>query len=217
MTENNNRRCVIVGNTPVDDREYVKSILSPEDFYIFCDGGLKHLEWIKDLTGRDPDLIVGDFDSAKDPHMAVETITLPTVKDDTDTFFAAKEAVRREFEDFLLIGVIGGRLDHTLGNISVLLYLHKEGKSALAVDDFSDMEIVGSGIKTVEGTYPYFSLLNIGGDPKGINIKNAKYPLVNAEILPEYQYGISNEVLTGSRAEVYVNEGYLLLVKVRKG
>ncbi len=217
MNDNNKKRCVIVGNAPIDDREYVKSILSPEDFYIFCDGGLKHLEWIKDLTGRDPDLIVGDFDSTKDPHMAVETITLPTVKDDTDTFFAAKEAVRREFEDFLLIGVIGGRLDHTLGNISVLLYLHKEGKSALAADDFSDMEIVGSGIKTVEGTYPYFSLLNIGENPHGINIKNAKYPLVNAEILPEYQYGISNEVLKGSRAEVYVNEGYLLLVKVRKG
>ena len=45
-------------------------------------------------------------------------------------------------------------------------------------------------------------------------VKNAKYPLENAEITPEYQYGISNETLPGKTAEITVKEGRMLLIKV---
>ena len=61
--------------------------------------------------------------------MEAETIVLPCEKDDTDTVFAVKEALKRGFQDFLLIGVIGGRLDHTLGNVSLLLMLDAHGRS----------------------------------------------------------------------------------------
>ena len=50
----------------------------------------------------------------------------------------------------------------------------------------------------------------------GITVRNAKYPLENATIDCEYQYGISNEVLPGKTAEVSVGEGRLLLIKIRK-
>ena len=60
----------------------------------------------------------------------------------------------------------------------------------------------------------YFSVLNIDGKAKGITIKNAQYPLKNAEITWDYQYGISNQVLPGKTAEVTTQEGRLLLVKV---
>ena len=62
--------------------------------------------------------------------------------------------------------------------------------------------------------YAYFSLLNISGLAQGITIRNAKYPLTDAEITCEYQYGVSNEVLTGMTAEVTVKNGRLLLIKV---
>lgn len=55
---------------------------------------------------------------------------LPCEKDDTDTVFAVKTMVQRGYDDFLLIGVIGARLDHTLGNVSILLYLDSLGKKA---------------------------------------------------------------------------------------
>lgn len=108
------------------------------NFYVFCDGGLKHREGL----GVEPDLIVGDFDSSDRPELDVETVVLPKEKDDTDTFFAVKEAIRRGFDDFLLLGVFGQRLDHTLGNISILLYLAGSGKNAIAVDDFAEFEII---------------------------------------------------------------------------
>ena len=138
----------------------------------------------------------------------------PREKDDTDTVYALKEALRRGFDDFLLLGVLGGRLDHTLGNISMLLKLDRLGIRAMAVDDFSEMEVVSASPAFIDCSYPYFSLLNVTGTARGICIKNAKYPLKDAEITCESQYGVSNEALPGMTAEVTVGEGRLLLVKV---
>ncbi len=204
------RRCVVIGGADIGRYDRIRSYLREDDFYICCDSGLKHREGL----GIVPDLIVGDFDSHEDPHLDIETITLPCEKDDTDTVFAVKEALKRGFEDFLLVGVIGGRLDHTLGNVSLLLMLHAQGKTAVAVDDFSEMEIVSRRPVAISDQYAFFSLLNISGTAQGVTIQNAKYPLDGAEITCEYQYGISNEVLPGKTAQVWVQEGKLLLIKV---
>ena len=155
-----------------------------------------------------------DFDSYENPHLEAETIVLPCEKDDTEAVFAVKAALKRGFQDFLLIGVIGGRLDHTLGNVSLLLMLDAQGKRAIVLDDHSEMEIVSDKPARIEDRYPYFSLLNISGLARGITIQNAKFPLSNAEIPCEYQYGISNEVLPGMTAEISVESGRLLLIKV---
>lgn len=206
------QRCVIVGGADIGDYDAIRRYLRKDDFYIFCDSGLTH----RAALGVSPDLIVGDFDSHSNPHLDVETIVLPCEKDDTDTVFAVKEAVRRGFEDFLLLGVSGGRLDHTLGNLSVLLMLHATGRRALLVDDWSEMEVVSNNTVRIGDSFSFFSLLNISGTARGITVEGAKYPLKDAEIECTYQYGISNEVLPGRQARVSVKEGELLLIKVRK-
>ena len=204
-------RCVIIGGADISDYEYVRNILKKDDYIMMCDSGLKHMQ----MLGVTPDLIVGDFDSHCNPHMDVETIVLPCEKDDTDTFFAVKEGLKRGYCDFLLLGAAGGRLDHTLGNVSILLYLDSLGKTAVLADDYADMEIVSHKAAYIEDSYRYFSLLNISGKAKGVGIENAKYPLDNAEITCEYAYGVSNEVLPGKTAKVTVADGKLLLIKIR--
>lgn len=205
------KRCVIIGGADIIDYADAKRYLSSDDFYIFCDCGLKHMAGL----GVEPDLIVGDFDSFKNPNLQVETIVLPCEKDDTDTVFAVKEALKRGFEDFLILGVIGQRLDHTLGNVSILKMLSDKGFKALIVDDYCEMTALGKEKQYIDDSYPYFSLLNIFGKTTGVTIKNAKYPLENAEITCDYQYGVSNEVLKGKIAEVSVDNGTLLLIKVK--
>ena len=208
------RRCVIIGGASIGDYGTVSAKLRQDDYMIYCDCGLRHMDGL----GAEPDLIVGDFDSYSNPEFDTETIVLPCEKDDTDTVFAVKEALRRGFEDFLLIGVVGERLDHTLGNVSILLMLDSAGKRASIIDDYSEMEIVSDRSEKpciIDDSYVYFSLINISGTARGVTIRGAKYPLENAEITCEYQYGVSNEVLPGCTAEVSVGEGRLLLVKVR--
>lgn len=208
------RRCVIVGGASIGDYDAVRRRLRADDFVVYCDCGLRHLDGL----GAAPDLIVGDFDSCSNPETETETIVLPCEKDDTDTVFAVKEALRRGFEEFLLVGVVGERLDHTLGNVSILLMLDSAGKKGTIIDDYSEMEIVSDNREKpciIDDSYAYFSLLNISGKARGITISGAKYPLENADISCDYQYGVSNEVLPGCSAEVSVGEGRLLLVKVR--
>ena len=208
------RRCVIIGGASIGDYDAVCRWLRPDDYVIYCDCGLRHMDGL----GVEPDLIVGDFDSYSYPEYDTETIVLPCEKDDTDTVFAVKEALGRGFEDFLLIGVVGERLDHTLGNVSILLMLDSAGKKGIIIDDYSEMEIVSDRCEKpciIDDSYAYFSLLNISGKASGVTIRGAKYPLEDAEITCEYQYGVSNEVLPGCTAEVSVGEGRLLLIKVR--
>lgn len=203
-------RCVIVGGAEIKNYPLIRRYLKNDDFYIYCDSGLYHQ---KELD-KAPNLIVGDFDSHPEPDSAIETIVLPCEKDDTDTVYAVKEALSRGYDEFLLIGVIGNRLDHSLGNVSVLFYLDAQGKKGTILDDYSEMELVSDTPVLVPDMFSYFSLLNISGTAKGVSIENAKYPLQNAEITCDYQYGISNEVLPNKTAKISVQTGTLLLVKI---
>ena len=216
------KRCVIAGGAEIRDYERMKGYLRADDFIIYCDSGLRHIEGL----GRHPSLIIGDFDSAERPDIDVETIVLPVAKDDTDTMHAVKVGIDRGFTDFLLLGVTGGRADHSLVNLYALFYLDSHGCRGMIADDYSEMEVISArpemingrtvtvrGKASVEDRYPFFSLINMTGTARGITIRNAKFPLENAEITSDYQYATSNEVLAGKTAEIIVGEGRLLLIK----
>ena len=232
------QRCVIIGAAEIQNYEKIKKYFRNDDYYIYCDAGLKH----QARLGVWPDLIIGDFDSyAKDEmerkyqeiknahedslnqnqkqaqaaaRKPPELIVLPCEKDDTDTVFAVKEAMRRNFAEFLLVGVIGQRLDHTLANVSILYMLDEAGKQGRILDDYSEMQLVSGSPVRIDDTCAYFSLLNVSGQAEGVTITHAKYPLQDAAIHCEYQYGVSNEVLPGETAEVTVARGKLLLIKI---
>ena len=203
---------MIVGGAAIGRYEEIRKYLRPGDYYIFCDNGLRHLEYL----GVEPDLIIGDFDSHAVPELPVETIFLPREKDDTDSVYAVREALKRGFVEFLLIGVVGERIDHSLGNLSILLKLDSLGMRGLIVDDYSEMEIVSRRAAEIGPEFPFFSVLNISGVARGITIENAKFPLRDGKIDCEYQYGVSNEPLPGMTAVVRVAEGKLLLVRDRR-
>ena len=210
------KRCVIISAGEIRDYQRAKSFLRDDDFFIFCDGGLSHAGGL----GVKPDVVVGDFDSCEPGDLEwwkerSEIIKLPREKDDTDTLFAVKFAIERGFEDFLLLGAMGGRFDHALGNISILLYLNEQGKTAELVDDYSTMQIVGKEPLYIKDSCSYFSVLTVSGDVSGVSIKNAKYPLENASLKCDFQLGISNEVLPGKVAEVSVECGRVLVVIIK--
>ena len=202
------KKCVIIGGADINNYERARSFISKDDYVIYCDSGLRHMEGLSIA----PSLVIGDFDSHENPHLDVETIVLPVAKDDTDTMHAVKTGIERGFQDFVMLGVIGERLDHSLVNIYALYYLDSHGCRAVAADDFSVMEVVSSHTE-VEDRYPFFSLVNMTGTARGITIRGAKFCIEDAEITSDYQYATSNEVLPGKKAEITIREGKLLLIK----
>ena len=203
-----NRRAVVIAGGEIISYERVRSFLKPEDYYIFCDSGLFHKEGLN----VEPDLIIGDPDSHEKVDTGSEIITLPEMKDDTDSLSGVKLALKRGFKDFLLLGMTGRRMDHTLCNLYLLSYIKSHHGRALIVDDWSEMEVVEKEEVFISDSYAYFSLIAWKGKCEGVNIENALYPLSSAVIEPEYQYGISNEPLKGG-SRVWVEKGSLLLIK----
>ena len=203
-----NRRAVVIAGGEIISYERVRSFLKPEDYYIFCDSGLFHKEGLN----VEPDLIIGDFDSHEKVDTGSEIITLPEMKDDTDSLSGVKLALKRGFKDFLLLGMTGRRMDHTLCNLYLLAFIKSHNGRALIVDDWSEMEVVEKEEVFISDSYAYFSLIAWKGKCEGVNIENALYPLSSAVIEPEYQYGISNEPLKGG-SRVWVEKGSLLLIK----
>src|SRR5665648_310101 len=79
------------------------------DFLICADNGYS----VAKDNGIVPDLIIGDFDSIKiDLPSDIEVIKLPVEKDVTDTLACVKYAINECFKDIIILGGIGGRLDH---------------------------------------------------------------------------------------------------------
>ena len=66
----------------------------------------------------------------------------------------------------------------------------------------------------MEDHYPFFSLVALEGQADGVSIRGAKFGLDKASIGPDYQYATSNEVLPGETAEITVEDGRLLLLKI---
>lgn len=210
-------RAVIVCGAKIKDYEFVSSYFKDGDFFIYCDSGLVHEDRFMSTVNASADLIIGDFDSHEMPeNRSVEIIKLPTEKDDTDSVYAVKEAIKRGFREILMVGVIGDRLDHGLVNVYSLMFMYERDVDAMIVDDFSEMKIIGNRkSETVDPKWAYFSLVAIAGEAAGVTIRNAKYEVENVLITPSYQYATSNEVSGEEPAEISLTEGYLLLMKDR--
>ena len=88
-------QCIIIGSAPVEDLSVFREYNTSESFVICADGGLDTA-----LAAKiKPNLIIGDFDSAKSaPPANVETVRLMKEKDDTDMFSAVKEGMHRGYK-----------------------------------------------------------------------------------------------------------------------
>lgn len=202
-------RCVIFGAGPIRDDQACRSFLREDDFILCADGGYVHAR----RMGLRPNLLIGDFDSMRIPRDAgCEIDSYPPEKDDTDMLLALKCGLERGFRDFLILGGLGGRLDHTVANFTVLAYalahsaravLRDEKNAALLLRDAALRIPACPGFKM--SVFPY------GGGAQGVTLRGVKYPLEAYTMGPYCTLGVSNEILPGG-GEVSVKSGTLLLL-----
>ena len=76
----------------------------------------------------DIDLIVGDFDSLCNIPANVNIYKLPKEKDETDLFVAIEEGMKKGYTEFHIYGALGGRIEHSIANIQILIWYLKMPK-----------------------------------------------------------------------------------------
>ncbi|MFA9398607.1 MAG: thiamine diphosphokinase [Clostridiaceae bacterium] len=165
-----------------------------------------------------PDFLIGDFDSISQEaldyfiDLDVDLIRLNKDKDYTDTYIAVQKAIELKPDKIFIFGGTGTRLDHTLGNINILLYLLKKKIEAYIIDDnnmlfLSDKDIVINGNKNEN-----LSLFSFGNKVSNLSIKNSKYELENYDLVFGDSLCISNEFLNKD-ININFDQGILLIMK----
>lgn len=200
-------KCLIISGAPEEDIEYYKNYVDSR-FVISADSGYQKCNKLN-IT---PDLIIGDFDSSELPETDIETIVLPVRKDDTDTFFAVKEAIKRNFKDIIILGGIGSRCDHTYCNILALNYcLDRDVKCAL-INRHNKIEIYNKNFSFEKGNYSSFSFYAFFADCIGLTTRGTQYDLTDYTLTPDCPLAQSN-AFKDDTVNVNFKSGKLLLIQ----
>lgn len=190
----------------------IKKLIDSIDYqYVICaDGGYDIAKKVDII----PDLIVGDFDSSnfKIPD-DIKTVIVPVEKDDTDLQLALSIAKEKGAKSITVIGGIGGRVDHTFGNVQNIVHYSEDGTDIIMLDPFQSITVQRPGTKVYRGDKnTKFSVFAHSAEVTGITYKGAYYPLDNHTITNSFPLGISNEFLD-TEIEVTTKSGILIVVR----
>ena len=194
------------------------------DLVIAADGGLR---WAQKLEVQ-VDVVVGDMDSVDAAALAeaeaggAEIVRHDPDKDATDLELALRLACDRGASSIKLIGGHGGRLDHFLGNITLLAALPKGVQAQALMGKTEILVIRGHGSHRAEQQDEELvlngkpgqlvSLIPWGGNAARIKTEGLRWPLAGETLPLGTSRGISNQ-MTSTQASVSLESGTLLVLK----
>ena len=209
------------GNVEADFLKEQLEILG-YSFIIGADKGIEVLQKI----GTDPNLILGDFDSADCDTLddfrrkKIEIIELNPIKDDTDMEFAIRESIRRfPGKPIKIFGATGTRLDHTVANME-LLHIGYEDSLVTKIellDSHNRIKLLSPGkfsIVRKEQFGGFISLICYTDEVKGLTLEGLKYGLTDKNIKKGTSLCISNEIVD-EKAAISFDEGMVFLIEAR--
>ena len=212
------KRCLIVTGGTIDIA-FAKDFLSQRsyDYVIAADAGLEVLRPLH----ISPNAVVGDLDTV-DKKVLEEYQNQPGIefeihkpeKDETDTELALLTAARQGCEAVDILGALGGRMDHAIGNIQLMYQFFCQGMEVNIYDARNRLYLLG-GYKVFhrEEVYgKYISFLPMTETVEGLTLRGFKYPLQRRTIGLGTSLCISNE-LKREEGILELERGVLLCVE----
>ena len=207
-------RALIVLGGDAPERLLLLSCAGYADLKIAADRGVEAFEG----TGILPDLLVGDMDSVNPETLErmqqnVQVERLPVQKDDTDGVHALDQAIARGATNITILGALGGRMDHAMANLMLLVRAHEKGAYAEILDEHMRIVRVDGEISLTGAKGDTFSLLPLG-KADGVTLEGCEYHS-EEELAFEsgYPLGISS-VICEDEAKITVKNGDLLLFHI---
>lgn len=179
-------------------------------------GGEVLLNW-----GLQPQLVLGDFDSINPVALSelnalpdVEVRVFPAEKDETDLELALLTA-HDEFncQELTVLGGLGGRLDHTLGNLYLLASTRFANCTVRLLGEQEEIYVLaGKKELTLTGLpAEQVSLIPLSAVASGIRTTGLHYPLRAEPLYLGPSRGISNKFI-GQKATISLEAGVLLVI-----
>ncbi len=216
------RTVIIANGDPPSERELARW-LHADDLLICADGGAR----VALQHQRRPQHVIGDFDSLSPESQSAlrawgtELHRHPPAKDETDLELALSFAVKLAPEnDIVILGAMGGRIDHALANMLLLAMPDLRGVRVSIVRTADRIMLIDArqapASLTLDGAAgDTVSLLPFGGDAHGIRTEGLRYALKDESLFVGPARGVSN-VLANTPARVHLSSGMLLCIVTSK-
>lgn len=199
--------CLIVGAAPSTHAglDYVLERIA-FDCVIAVDGGYAALAE-REIA---PDVIAGDFDSLGFVPDGAHT-PFDTHKDFTDLDWTLHYAHDHGFDDAVLADALSGRLDHSLGNLDLMVRSARSGMRVWGVtDDEVVLALAAPGeyacVRFAEGGRGVVSVMPHSDEQHAVTETGFEYGLDGASENNVSLWGISNELI-GKKAEITLQSG----------
>lgn len=197
----------IISGAPNQDSEFLKKNIDTDSFIIAADSGYIHSK----NSGITPNLIVGDFDSAVMPEDSKNILRLPKIKNDTDTFYCVKEAIKRGADEIEIFCALGSRADHSYSNLLSLNYCLDNKVKAKIIDPKNIISVYDKSFEIHKSEFKYFSLFAFMEDVVGLTISGAAYNLDNKTLTVCEPLGQSNE-FCDNKVNIDFKKGKIMLI-----
>lgn len=210
-------RALIFVNGILPNRAAARRLLRPDDLILAADGGARHAL----VLGVTPAFIIGDLDSLteEDKEQALarkaRLLTYPPMKDQTDLELTLDYALERGCRQIRIVAALGGRLDQTLANLSLLTDPRLAEVDVRLDDGVEEALFIRQHVELEGAPGDTVSLLPWGGTVEGIVTEGLRWPLRGEALFPERTRGVSNEMLS-NKASIQVAKGLLLCVHLRR-
>lgn len=203
-------RCIIMANGQYGANAFYKRKFPEGDRIICADGGANYAYQL----GWYPSAIVGDMDSILPEvreyftSLGVPFTLLSCRKDETDTQAVLAMAQAMGATEIIMLGTLGGRLDHTLSNLYSGLDAIKQGIKITHISPAVRVDLVNREFAVKGQKGDLVSILALTDETQGVTIEGFEYPLQNVCLRKSDPYAVSN-VMTGTNGTVFVREGIL--------
>ena len=166
-----------------------------------------------------PHWVIGDMDSLSSEERAeleshgCRFYIHPRDKDETDLELALTYAVEQGVKEILILGALGGRLDHGLANVLLLALPALKGLRVRIVDGDQQALLLRSGEALTLSGKPgdIVSLLPLGGEVRGVSTIGLAWRLAGGRLRFGFSRGVSNE-MTATEACIQIEDGFLLVI-----
>lgn len=203
-------RCYIFCSAPIDSYDFLKKYDFQKDFVICADGGYVHAKRL----GLTPDIWLGDGDSLGNVEIeAKEKLVFPAKKDFTDTDLAVQEALKRGYDEIIIIGALGGRLDHEFSHFCLLKKILDNNAKGFLVSEKNEITMEKESFSVFPDGRKYISFFPFAGDVENFSVKGLCYEAENMHLSCSEVQASSNCFDDGKVGEVSFSSGYVLVVR----
>lgn len=205
------KKCIILANGKPPSKSVIEYLKNKNFNYLICaDGGANSAKRLNLI----PDIIIGDYDSINESTLNYYKKKSKIIKqkrqNDTDVEKCLKFAIRNKFDEAILLGVTGDRLDHTFCNLGIVIKYYNliavkiiaESSYLSAYTGYNELDTIRDETISIYGISPNTKIISEG----------LRYPLRNIS-LPFGEKESTSNIALSNKVKLKVKGGKIFVIR----